>query len=138
VIGSTFFSKPETTVTSSDKKPSGDYWKDVLDWPQMAEPRGWVPTIVVTATVLGLVQFYRSYLRRIPTTAHITPSYFRKRSLFGRVTSVGDGDNFHFFHTPGGRLAGWGWLRKVPEGKKEVKGQTVSIPSMLLSYLRLT
>jgi hypothetical protein len=45
------------------------------------------------------------------------------------VTSVGDGDNFRIYHTPGGRLAGWGWLpgRRIPMDKKELKDQTVSV-----------
>lgn len=103
-------------------------WNESLnatDWAHFAEPRNWVPTLLVTATALGLLQFYRSYLRRIPGTNYIHPGFFRRRSLLGRVTSVGDGDNFHLFHTPGGRLAGWGWLRKVPKSKKEVRGRTV-------------
>jgi hypothetical protein len=47
--------------------------------------------------------------------------------LFGTVTRVGDADNFHLFHTPGGRLAGWGWLpgRKIPEKKADLKNNTV-------------
>ncbi|KAL8748249.1 MAG: hypothetical protein Q9184_007469, partial [Pyrenodesmia sp. 2 TL-2023] len=54
---------------------------------------------------------------------------WRKRSLFGYVTSVGDADNFRIFHTPGGRLAGWGWLpwRRVPDKVKELKDNTVPI-----------
>lgn len=112
-------------------------WENSLnktDWQHYAEPRNWVPTLLVTTAVVGLLQFYRSYLRRIPGTGHIQPGFFRRRSLLGKVTSVGDGDNFHLFHTPGGRLAGWGWLRKVPEGKKEVRGRTVGsfTPSLLL------
>jgi hypothetical protein len=65
-------------------------------------------------------------LRHIPGSGHIAPSFFRRRSLLGKVTSVGDGDGFHMFHTPGGRLAGWGWLRSVPKDRKELKGRTVS------------
>ncbi|KAJ4290128.1 putative endonuclease lcl3 [Collariella sp. IMI 366227] len=68
-----------------------------------------------------------SYLRRFPAPSHITPKFFRRRSLLGKVTSVGDGDGFHLFHTPGGRLAGWGWLRRVPTDRKQLKGQTISI-----------
>lgn len=82
---------------------------------------------MAVVAALGLHQFYRSYLRRLPGTGHVSPAYFRRRSLLGKVTSVGDGDNFHLFHTPGGRLAGWGWLRKVPVGKKEVRGRTIPI-----------
>ena len=103
-------------------------WNDSLnaiDWQHFRELRNWIPPLLVTATLLGFVSFYKSYLRRIPGTNHIQPSFFRRRSLFGQVTSVGDGDNFHLFHTPGGRLAGWGWLRKVPTDRKELKGRTV-------------
>ncbi len=34
--------------------------------------------------------------------------------------SVGDADNFRLFHTPGGRLLGWGWLRQIPEARKDL------------------
>lgn len=48
------------------------------------------------------------------------------------MTRVGDADNFHLFHTPGGRLTGWGWLpgRKVPEKKADLKGKTVFLRSI--------
>lgn len=92
-----------------------------------AEPQTIVATAVLTASCLGLFKFYKSYLRRIPQATNITPGFLRRRSLVGRVTSVGDGDNFRFYHTPGGRLAGWGWFpgRRVPTEKKELKDQTV-------------
>ncbi|KAF4555822.1 Endonuclease-like protein [Elsinoe fawcettii] len=69
-----------------------------------------LPTAILTALSLGSITLYKSRLRRIPDAAHIPPSFFRRRSLYGYVPSVGDGDNFRLFHTPGGRLAGWGWL----------------------------
>lgn len=115
-------------LLSSAEKKAAVSWNDSLnatDWEHFKEPRNWVPTLLVTTTALGLLQFYRSYLRRIPGTNYIAPGYFRRRSLLGRVTSVGDGDNFHLFHTPGGRLAGWGWLRKIPKDRKEARGRTV-------------
>lgn len=108
-------------------------WNDSLngtDWEHFKEPRNWIPTVLVTTTVLASLQFYKSYLRRIPGTGYIRPGFFRNRSLFGRVTSVGDGDNFHLYHTPGGRWAGWGWLRKVPEKKSELRGKTVGACSL--------
>lgn len=43
------------------------------------------------------------------------------------MTRVGDADNFHLFHTPGGRLWGWGWFRNVPEKKPELKNNTIHI-----------
>ncbi len=113
------------------KKQATAYsWNDHLnspDWQHFREPRNWIPTLLLTATVLGSLRIYRSYLRRIPGVDHIAPGAFRRRSLFGQVTSVGDGDGFHLFHTPGGRLAGWGWARKVPTDRKELKGRTVSL-----------
>lgn len=104
-------------------------WTDSLnktDWQHYRDPQTWLPPAIAVGAALGFSAFYRSYLRRIPSTNHIRPNFFRKRSLLGKVTSVGDGDNFHLFHTPGGRLAGWGWLRKVPSYRKELKGKTVS------------
>jgi hypothetical protein len=81
--------------------------------------------VLLTGTTLALVRLWRMYLRRIPGAGHVQPGFFRKRSLFGTVTRVGDGDNFHLYHTPGGRLAGWGWLRKVPTKPADLKGKTV-------------
>ncbi|KAL2112766.1 hypothetical protein VUR80DRAFT_6487 [Thermomyces stellatus] len=86
-----------------------------------------LPTVCSTAGILGLIGFYRRFLRRIPGTAYIKPTAFRHRSLLGRVTSVGDGDGFHLYHTPGGRLAGWGWLRGIPSKRADLKNQTIPV-----------
>ncbi|KAK9472642.1 uncharacterized protein V1510DRAFT_349234, partial [Dipodascopsis tothii] len=65
--------------------------------------------VVMTASVL-----YSRYLKRYPTATDIPASLFNGRTrLRGKVVHVGDGDNFRFFHTPGGALAGWEWLRKI-------------------------
>lgn len=89
----------------------------------------WVAAGGLTVAALTGFKFYRSYLRRIPQATDIRPGFFRKRSVFGRVTSVGDGDNFRLYHTPGGRLTGWGWLpwRRVPVDKKALKNQTIHV-----------
>jgi hypothetical protein len=103
-------------------------WTDSLNatnWEHYKDPRNVVPVVLLTAAILGSVRIWRSYLRRIPTPGHVQPAFYRKRSLFGQVTSVGDGDNFHLFHTPGGRLAGWGWLRDVPAKRSDLKNKTV-------------
>ncbi|KAI9753644.1 MAG: Xenotropic and polytropic retrovirus receptor 1 [Chaenotheca gracillima] len=112
------------------RKPTS--WNDSLNainWSHYTEPRSIIPTILLTGTTLFLVHIYRSYLRRIPGSANIQPGFFRRRSLFGRVTSVGDGDGFRLFHTPGGRLAGWGWFpgRNVPTNPKALKDRTISV-----------
>lgn len=85
---------------------------------------------ITTLTSLALLRLYKTYLRRIPTADYLKPGLFRRRSIYGYVTRVGDGDNFHLFHTPGGRLTGWGWApgRKVQTLKgKELKGKTVHV-----------
>lgn len=117
----------------NDQKKSGlEEWTAPLNsynWTNtFIEPKILVSSIALTVTTVAGVRFYKSYLRRIPTVNHIKPDYFRRRSLFGRVTSVGDADNFRLFHTPGGRLAGWGWLpwKRVPTKRDELSKQTVS------------
>ncbi|TAQ90175.1 hypothetical protein B7494_g1513 [Chlorociboria aeruginascens] len=107
-------------------------WTDSLnatDWSHYTDPRTIIPTVLLTTTLLVSIRLYRSYLHRIPEATHIRPGFFRKRSLFGRVTSVGDADNFHLFHTPGGRIAGWEWLpgRKIPAKKSALKGNTIHV-----------
>jgi hypothetical protein len=99
------------------------------DWAtSFLEPRTLIPSLALTVTTVAGVRLYKSYLRRIPTVNHIKPDYFRRRSLFGQVTSVGDADNFRLYHTPGGRLAGWGWLpwKTVPTKRDRLMKQTVS------------
>lgn len=103
-----------------------------------ADPLGaakeWAPVVAFSLVGLGALQLYANYLRRIPGAAFVRPAFFRSRSLFGRVTSVGDGDNFHLFHTPGGKAVGWGWLRKIPETRKELKDRTVCIYRVQVSW----
>ncbi|KAJ5403670.1 hypothetical protein N7509_003541 [Penicillium cosmopolitanum] len=116
------FSRSATTTTTNN--PSS-----YLDWAAFAEPRTLIPTVLLTSGILFGLRFHRRYLRRIPDAPSISPSFLRRRSVFGKVTSVGDGDNFRIFHTPGGRIAGWGWLpwKKVPTNKKELKDNTIHI-----------
>ncbi|KAL2024171.1 hypothetical protein VTK56DRAFT_9327 [Thermocarpiscus australiensis] len=111
------------------KKTEGS-WSDSLKngiRDHFREPQNWIAPVVAAGITLGLWTFYHTYLRRISGSHHIAPSFFRRRSLLGKVTSVGDGDGFRMFHTPGGRLAGWGWLRSVPSERKELKGRTISV-----------
>ena len=100
---------------------------NAIDWTHYTDPRNVIPVVLLTATVLGSRAFYRSYLRRIPQASSIRPTFWNKRSLFGRVTKVGDGDGFRLFHMPGGRLAGWEWMpwRKVPDRRGGLKNNTV-------------
>lgn len=86
-------------------------------------------TACLTSCLLGGAFFYSTYLTRIPTLAHLPASLLRhpRRTLLGRVVSVGDADNFRLYHTPGGILAGWGWLRQVPAEKKALTNQTLHV-----------
>ncbi|PWW74453.1 SNase-domain-containing protein [Tuber magnatum] len=95
----------------------------------LLSPEVLFPTLVLTSGTLAVIYFYSHYVRRIPMTSEIYPSFFRRRSLFGTVMSVGDGDNFRLFHTPGGRLMGWGWMpgRKVPTVKKDLRDVTLHL-----------
>jgi endonuclease YncB( thermonuclease family) len=101
----------------------------LTSWNDLTQPATIVSTVALTSGILLSSRVYKRYLRRIPTVKHIHPDALRKTSVFGKVTSVGDGDNFRMFHTPGGRLAGWGWLpgRTVPAQKADLKDQTLHI-----------
>lgn len=111
--------------TSSNRTDKPVSWSDSLNVDHYKDPRTWIPAFAITAVLFGGLKFYRTYLRRIPNVEYILPHHYHKRRLFGNVTSVGDGDGFHLFHTPGGRWAGWGWLRQVPTERKALKGNTV-------------
>ena len=121
---------PSSWLSSAANNP-----RSILDWTAFTEVRTLVPTLVLTSGILIAVRFHRRYLRRIPDAPSISSSYLRRRSIFGQVTSVGDGDNFRIFHTPGGRMAGWGWLpwKKVPTAKKDLKDKTVGHPPLTYS-----
>lgn len=115
--------KPNTTLTTSSPKSEG-LFTTLTNVSTYSDPSVLIPTLVLTTALLTGASLSRRYLVRIPNASHIPSSSFRKRSVFGRVTSVGDADNFRLYHTPGGRLAGWGWLRRIPtaaSGKTKVK-----------------
>lgn len=82
----------------------------------------------VSVSVFVSYRFYLRYVRRIRTYLDLTPEIIdNRRQLYGRVTRVGDGDNFRFYHTPGGIFMGWGWLRKIPVKRDELKDETLMI-----------
>lgn len=73
-------------------------------------------------------RFYRHHLRRVRTYMDLSTRIIEGQvKLYGKVTRVGDGDNFRFYHTPGGILMGWGWLRTVPTTRSELKDETLMI-----------
>ena len=111
----------------SSSKQQFDTIISPLDLHRFGDPHTLLAAALLATGALAGVRFYRTFLRRIPNAKHIPPKVLRRRVLLGRVTSVGDGDNFHMYHTPGGRFAGWDWLRKVPATKKELRQETVRI-----------
>ena len=117
----------QNNSTNTSSTPARSPSNDPLDLSAFVELRTLIPTVLLTSGILLAVRLHRSYLRRVPDAPSISASWLRRRSVFGKVTSVGDGDNFRIYHTPGGRLAGWDWLpwKKVPTTKKELKDQTV-------------
>ncbi|KAF8927400.1 putative endonuclease lcl3 [Dissophora ornata] len=113
-------------TAASSAPSSSSTWAHLPVIPKSVEP--YVVTTAVFGTATAVVFLYRTRLRRIPTSAHLTPNMLQgKRTMRGKVTSVGDSDNFRFYHTPGGIWAGWGWLRRVPSNSKELKNQTLHI-----------
>ncbi|KAJ7650638.1 hypothetical protein FB45DRAFT_888331 [Roridomyces roridus] len=92
------------------------------------------PVLTLSAFALGSVStvsgglLYRRYLRRIKNSDWVTPDVFaKKRWIKGRVTSVGDSDNFRLYHTP---AFGWRWplkFRVIPSTAKDLKDQTLHI-----------
>ena len=125
-------SHPPSLATPVQTPATHSSWTQPLnsiDWSHYTSPRALIPTLILTSTILLSIRVHTIYLRRIPAASSIAPSFWRRRSLFGYVTSVGDGDNFRIFHTPGGRWAGWGWMwgRGIPVGRAELKDRTVSV-----------
>lgn len=117
-----------SSSSPSEKKPIS--WSDSLNASNWTRYETLIPAFILTATTLSALKLYTVYLRRIPTATYITPDALGKRSIFGYVTSVGDGDTFRLYHTPGGRIMGWGWLprRRVQDFKRDqLKEQTIQI-----------
>ena len=121
------------------------------------ESKEWLHSVLASAAATCSATTSSWSQRR--TTSRTT--FLRRQSLTGRVTSVGDGDNFRIYRTlpvvhgedgagaygvidtPGGRLLGWDWLRRIPAARKDLKDQTVHVrlagsmpPSECISGIR--
>lgn len=116
----------ETSDTFTDLTSSKSSFTTAL-----TQPNTLLATTVLTTAILTLLTLQRRFLRRFPTATDIPSTFILHsqrrfaRSIFGRVTSIGDADNFRLFHTPLGRLAFWGLLRKVPDDAKSLKNNTI-------------
>jgi hypothetical protein len=124
---------PGSGTEDDKKKQVSRSWVDSL-----TDPGTVVPAIALAGTSIVTLRLYKTYFRRIPTVNHIKPNYFRRKGVFGQVTSVGDADNFRLYHTPGGRIAGWGWLpwKRVPTKRDGLTNQTVSGSSQVAFEIR--
>lgn len=118
-----------TSSNADTGKPTPEERLENFESPPLFSPDVLIPTAVLTTTLLALHTFYRRRLRRIQTVAQLPPSSVTNhQSLFGTAVSVGDADNFRLFHTPGGRVLGWGWFRQVPNSRKDLaKAGTIHI-----------
>ncbi|KAK3714719.1 putative endonuclease lcl3 [Vermiconidia calcicola] len=119
--------KKEESILPKDSIPTPPTaWTTTLnktDWSHYTTTQTLIFSALTTATTLALLRLYKLHLRRIPSVHYLKPSFFRNRNFYGYVTRVGDGDNFHLFHTPGGKMMGWGWLprRRVEDMMERAK-----------------
>lgn len=78
-------------------------------------------------TLISL-RLYRRHWRRIRNAEEVTPGMIDgRRWINGTVTSVGDGDNFRLFHTPGPFYSYPIKIRSIPATTKELRNETLSI-----------
>lgn len=123
----------ESSPADQDKNTTtslGTQLSKTIDPNQWKELSVILPVVVLTTISLGFYHVYSRKLRRYPTIDHLPAAIYNQKSergLLGYVTSVGDGDNFRFYHTPGGYLTGWHWLRKIPSDRKALKDQTIHV-----------
>ncbi|KAF8503878.1 hypothetical protein JB92DRAFT_2739261 [Gautieria morchelliformis] len=79
-------------------------------------------------STVGVIALRTRCFKRIPTSDWVHPRVIAKKKwIKGVVTSVGDGDGFRLYHTPG---PFWTWplkLRRVPVTAKELKDETIHI-----------
>ncbi|KAG8887887.1 putative endonuclease lcl3 [Tulasnella sp. 332] len=105
--------------------------------PTSPAAQGALAAVCGSIATLGFLWTYRRYWKRIPNAEAVPASLIARRGwVKGIVTSVGDGDNFRLYHTPG---FFWRWpikLRQVPQTAKgenhprdlyQLQGQTIHI-----------
>ncbi|KAL3229635.1 putative endonuclease LCL3 [Nakaseomyces bracarensis] len=92
-------------------------------------------SLLLTGSIFASYKGYTRYLRQIKSARDIPNKVFRSRWLYGKVTAVGDGDNFHLFHMPGGIFGGWGWLRSIPQLERVT---TKSTKKTVLNLIRFS
>jgi hypothetical protein len=117
-------SKPESPQTD-DSKPTPAQALAIHDISRLLDQPdtstiALVAFLLGSATAVGASSIYRRYFRRLPSAEYITPNILRRKPwVTGVVTSVGDGDNFRLYHTPG---FGWRGLLKFRHIPKRSRG----------------
>lgn len=82
----------------------------------------------IAGTLFFFVKLYNKYFTRRRTFFDLSQNMInRQKQLYGKVVKVGDGDNFRFFHMPGGIFLGWKWLRNPKIKKDFIKNETILI-----------
>ena len=110
-------SENDTRITPSSPGPLND----------VLTPTNLLTAAALTTIFLTSARLYRTRLRRIPTAGHVPASRFhediqsfpRRHTVLGVVVRISDGDGIRIYHTPGGWLAGWRWLRQIPTGVRK-------------------
>lgn len=91
----------------------------------MGTPAGIAVTTAV-ATSATIFTYWR-FFRRIKSADFISPRELKfRRTLVGKVTSIGDADGFRLYHQPGPPLLR-DLLFPVPKAPKDLKDQTISV-----------
>ncbi|KAI9435460.1 hypothetical protein H4582DRAFT_1969525 [Lactarius indigo] len=81
-----------------------------------------------SATTLSTYAIYRRFFMRLVSAEWVTPNILKRRPwVTGVVTSVGDGDNFRLYHTPGFGWRGLLKFRHIPRRSRELVGKTIHI-----------
>lgn len=85
-------------------------------------------TAVTSAALTTSTLFiYWRYFRRLKNAEYITPRELTlRRTITGRVTSIGDADGFRLYHQPGPPILR-SLLFRPPKTAKELKDETLSI-----------
>lgn len=87
-----------------------------------------IATLSIGTTSAAFLVYWR-FFRRIPNAEYLTPAVLRyRKTLVGRVTSVGDADGFRLYHTPGIPILR-DWIHDVNKKRKpsELRNQTLSV-----------
>ncbi|EJD05898.1 nuclease [Fomitiporia mediterranea MF3/22] len=119
------------TGEKSKSKPKSSYEQLITFYDQQPpEFRIAVPLVAGSIVTLATVKLHTRFLRRYPNQFWITPNlYSKQRWIKGIVTSVGDPDGLHLYHTPVSTTY-WKNIIGIPKGSRgpnSLANQTISI-----------